>query len=365
MDNIVYILGAGCSAGPQPDYPGYPLAKGFILALREFKLRLDLRDNCKGIKACVERCIALLQNENVPTIDRLVARLESQSQEAYNSGSNEIPFRNREDIYKARIATNALFMDLETSALGTGLHQYDLFLDKLFGTESSWARASEMSTHTVLTFNYDRLFEASLLRRFSIPAGLAPLYGHKNLNSGMDAVQCVDLGFRQNGFAFLKLHGSIGIWVQENHDHGPVLVTQYDGWPGRDAVELNDAHYFPDRTKSIHMYRPEPLIVFPHEKPFVAEGTGSRFFYRSYIPPIWKEAYRRISSATEIRAIGYSFAPVDKESVLGLLRHATNCQRLLIQNRPEAVDDICERLKHEWLIPEGIDLPVVPFRILF
>ena len=127
--------------------------------------------------------------------------------------------------------------------------------------------------------------------------------------------------------------------------------------PGDDGRPINDERFFAHANNPNPYERdPEPLIVFPHEKPFVSAGTKTLLAYRNYIEPVWREARRLVAHATEIYAIGYRFAPMDRQDVLGLLRAAKKGARLVIQNRPGTTEEICDYLKRKWLEPEGIAL---------
>lgn len=65
-----------------------------------------------------------------------------------------------------------------------------------------------------------------------------------------------------------------------------------------------------------------------------------------------------MSEATEVWAIGYRFAPIDRDDVLALLRSARNCKRIVVQNRKESIDEICESLTRKWLEPAGLNVKV-------
>jgi hypothetical protein len=150
--------------------------------------------------------IGLLVQENAPTLDTLVARLGA----AAHDFSQVMTIHERQklhrQIYEARIATVALFLDLERKAKRTGLPRYAKFFDELFGNSTDWTSASKKSRCDVLTFNYDRLFEIAFLIRFRCDAGQYPLYGKTLLNSGLDFVQGTSIDFDANRFSFLKLH---------------------------------------------------------------------------------------------------------------------------------------------------------------
>jgi len=360
MNKIVYILGAGCSAGQPPENPGYPLARDFLLALKNYGESLNDKENCNQLKSCVEGSIALLQQEAAQTLDTLTARLGTEAHDLSNGLTMQARRGLERKIRDAKIATYALFMDLEKRARETGLHRYHNFLDELFGNVTNWSQASQKSKFSVLTFNYDRLFEMAFISRFRCDTKTCCLYGGSLLNSGMDYVSGSGIAVASNRFAFLKLHGSVGIRAREEMGHdGPCHYTSYDGPPGENSKTINDEMFFARANNPDPYDRdPEPLIVFPHEKPFVANGTNTLLSFRGYIEPIWNHARQLVSEATEVWAVGYRFAPIDRADVLGLLRSAHNCKKIVVQNRKESVDEICESLKRKWLEPEGLNIKV-------
>jgi hypothetical protein len=63
----------------------------------------------------------------------------------------------------------------------------------------------------VLTFNYDQAFEIAFLDRFK-NADQYLLYGQMALNSGLNLN---GIGFEPGAFSFLKLHGSVGMWITD------------------------------------------------------------------------------------------------------------------------------------------------------
>lgn len=372
MHKRVYILGAGCSAGQPPDGPGYPMAREFVSALEQFGRNLGDREDCKRLKRCVENSAALLRQEAAQTLDMLAARLGAEAHDLGNGLTNQQRQDRHRQIYDAKIATAALFMHLEKRAKESGLFRYHNFLDELFGNSTAWVQAATDSKDTVLTFNYDRLFEMAFISRFKPDTGTLNLYGKSLLNAGMDYVNGRSIEVTPNRFAFLKLHGSVGIRAREekagegSSENGPQHYTYYDGLPGETGKVINDALFFAHATDINPFHRdPEPLIVFPHEKPFVAAGSKTLLPFRGYVHPIWNEAKRRIAEATEIWTIGYRFAPIDRGDVLGLLKSAGNCRKLTVQNRMDSTEEICQSLRKKWFEPANIELKVEPYPFPF
>ena len=130
----VYILGAGCSV----NY-GYPLAKGFLDALKKYQAALERRTNCERLKQCLANTVALLEKHRAPTIDRLVRWIEDEvarqkqpltfGQGAESSRLDQIAW---DKIRDAKIVTVSLFLERESAAWQTELQSYDEFLHILF-----------------------------------------------------------------------------------------------------------------------------------------------------------------------------------------------------------------------------------------
>ena len=363
INKTVYILGAGCSAGKLPNGAGFPLACEFLSALDEFAQRLT-GDDCRKLKTLVDETSGLLRKENVQTLDALAARLGA---EAHGSLSSSLTIREKQLLHRqvcnARIATAALFMDLERKNKKIGLSRYDNFLTELFGNSTDWAKASRNSNASVLTFNYDRLFEMAFINRFKCDTGQNNLYGKSLLNSGLDYPQGNGFEIAHDRFSFLKLHGSVGIRARnEAGDRTPCIYTYYDGLPGEVDKPLNDELFFA-HSQNINPFErdPEPLIVFPHEKPFVSPGTNTLLSFRNYIPSVWSEAHQMITKATTIWSIGYSFAPMDRADVLALFRSATNCKKLVVQDMPGVAESTAQRIQMKWVTPEGLKFTVEPY----
>jgi hypothetical protein len=89
----------------------------------------------------------------------------------------------------------------------------------------------------------------------------------------------------------------------------------------------------------------------------VRSGRENLLPFWVYIESVWKRAEQVVSSAKEIRFIGYSFHEMDHLSVIGLLKQAGRCQKIVIQNRPGEAEQICNRLQVE----HGIRIPLVPY----
>ena len=153
--------------------------------------------------------------------------------------------------------------------------------------------------------------------------------------------------FAEDRFSFLKLHGSIGMWAQDDYGetrHGYAVPFAERAWKPADDL------FFPesaDQQRPQHR-RAEPLLVFPHERQKILDqDSGS--LSRLYVQKVWERARELVARAVEITIIGYSFAGIDRQPFLRLLSHAKQCRAIIIQD-PNA-EEMCLRLaaRHpEW-----------------
>ena len=188
--------------------------------------------------------------DKIDTIDELVRRID---QGHYDESSG---FHHRrcsqtratkfgyERIESAIIAISALFLHQEGKVARQGLRRYQEFLNELFpGADSAWP-ASTNSCH-VLTFNYDRMFEAAFRERFNFDTQRLGFYGGRGLNSGLDIHYNRQVKFSENQFSFLKLHGSVGMWaVEELND-----VCHHYGLPRvNEPQEISDDMFYQKKS---------------------------------------------------------------------------------------------------------------------
>jgi hypothetical protein len=346
-NKIVYILGAGCSA----DY-GYPLAKDFRDALREYGDTLGQRPNCERLKQCVARTLSLMEKHQSPTIDRLVFQIaEDFGRQRRRLGVNdpqrhiELENAEEEQILDAKRATTAFFLEREFKARETGLQGYRDFFNIVFEGDRNHS-VLESTTSRVLSFNYDRLFEIAFADYFRLDSN-AECYRQFWLNSGLDLVcqQAADL--LPNQFSFLKLHGTAGIFVARQ-----IGVPRYYGLTLYDPSRtINDDLIWPliPSPFSPQGQIAEPLIVFPFEKDRARSG-GTSFLFDDYIRAIWGQpkhqgyAETLVQEAQQIRVIGYSFDPNDRKAMIDLLRKSADSP-IIIRNRTrEQAQEICDKL---------------------
>jgi hypothetical protein len=339
-ETTVFFLGAGCSV----KY-GYPLAAGLAPAFESF--RQSLGDDARKLKQAVDETVALMRQSNVQTVDELVFRIHNGVLDDPKHQSTHAYGVRLQRILKAKIATAALFLALEQCAKSANLDNYQHLILKMFPGSGGWQQRLRNTKCCLLTFNYDRLFEMALLRMFNIDADTQLLYGESILNSGLNHCMGEGIGFKDNCFCYLKLHGSIGMRIHEEYGQ-PRYYPYLDGAKPGETIELNDGRFFGRSANPLPQDRdPEPLLVFPFEKDFVRSGSPNRLAFREYISAIWQHAERVVALVSEIWFIGYSFAMMDRGAVVDLLTHAKRCKRLVVQNRPGEAEQICRTLSVE------------------
>ena len=357
--NRVFILGAGCSA----NY-GYPLGVKFVEELRKFlddKI-LKIPGRCPIIQDAVRKSIDMAARfPQADTLDKLVKLFEERFK-TFSSGRGVI-WENAdteqenltdEQILNAKIATAALFLDKESEARKTALKGYKEFLlPTVFGRDQRWQSAVNGSDCSVLTFNYDRLFEIAFLDYIKdFQCEQFPLYGKSVLNSGFDPISAwgrKKIEIEPGRFCFLKLHGSAGWWAKM------CATNQADKW--RDYCP-NTPHIPTDLVQLEQCLaenkKLEPLIAFPHEKQRFTSAHPGDFVQGPYIGEVWAHAAAVLGEATEVIVIGYSFAEIDRTHMVeNLLRKTPKTTTIRIVNKDvEAVrhalencQDLQDRLK--------------------
>ena len=188
----------------------------------------------------------------------------------------------------------------------------------------------------MLSFNYDRLLEIAFLNFFrSANLQKSGTYERNVLNSGFN--DRVDGGYDKvepapEHFCFLKLHGSAGWWVRKaagNRERDE--LRRY--WPARPS-DQDDLRGIEQRLKdNQNQSQPwEPMIAFPHEKQRAIKAK-TEFLADRYLEKIETHAATVLAAATEVKIIGYSFAPIDSRHVINnLLNKIPPDSRIIIQN---------------------------------
>ncbi len=323
----VYILGAGCSFG------SYPLAKDFLRALRDYGKVLQKRPNTNRLHRAVNSTVALMEMHQTPTIDSLALKVDEDLKRQLGSlGTSQAQetLRLEQEAYEktlaAKVATAALFLDREETARRTGLHPYQDFV-KLILDHNRDPGTLTSTPNSVLSFNYDRLFEIAFADHFRLGPNF-DVYGSDWLNSGLDFLSKKAADIAPDRFTFLKLHGTAATWVEQQHGEPSYFrASLYGPTPPAD----DSLFWATGRTPSpIPGQSREPLIVFPHEKDRARQNRTS-FLVDAYIRATWANAARLLNQAEEIWIIGYSFDVNDRRSLMELL-HNSPAQKIIIQN---------------------------------
>jgi hypothetical protein len=355
MTTKVVVLGAGCSV----KY-GFPLAAGFVPRLKTFSATLP--STAAKLKACVDETVALMGSSKAQTLDELTLQIRNGVLDDPKHSSSQAYALQLQRILRAKVATAALFLEIEQTAQAQALESYQRLILTMFPGGGGWEQSSRTTEFRLLSFNYDRLFEMALLRRFRIDIQTQLLYGNFILNSGLNDLHGGSMSFADARFCFLKLHGSIGMRIREER-LGPCYYPYLDGETPGQSIAIDDQRFFA-HAPPLNPYDkdPEPLIVFPFEKDFVRGGSENKLAFRSYISAVWQKAEEIVASADDIRFIGYSFHPMDQSSVLQLLRKASQCKRIVVQNRPGEAEQICKRLAVDF---PDITIPLIPHGVEF
>jgi hypothetical protein len=187
----------------------------------------------------------------------------------------------------------------------------ELLLPAVFERDKYWRIAVEGSDCSVLTFNYDRLFEIAFLDYFMDSQGLPeiaqfPLYGKSVLNSGFDSGLCragEKTKIMPDHFCFLKLHGSAGWMAKEcSGNLGRDECRFYSLDSAQCTTDVRQLEKFLVGNK--RRYKWEPLIAFPHEKQRFTSVYPGDFVQGPYIGKVWAHAAEVLRKATEVTVIG-------------------------------------------------------------
>ena len=152
----------------------------------------------------------------------------------------------------------------------------------------------------------------------------------------------------------MKLHGSVGIGLQENHFGQETHASA--GGSLLEAEVVGDSLFQQAWVANPHD-RVDPYIVFPSEKRFVVAGHKSSLAFRDLLTAVWEKAKILIDRADEIHFIGYSFAAEDASSVMALLQQARPDVQVRVQD-PNA-HALCNMLAihYPWLDSRLVPIP--------
>lgn len=336
MGTTLLILGAGCSVSS-----GYPLAAKMLEGLSQFGQGLG--NDANRLRALVEKTLALVKHlaasgETVETLDTLAKLLHEGK-----AGGTTMQERNR-NVKDAKLAVTAYFLSLERAAIQKGLPGYRLLMNQVFGAYSRWyTKALQESTYSVLTFNYDRLFELAFRQCFPDFDGTVALYSPAALNSGLRLLTPRQAEVAPARFCFLKLHGSVDLYGFEEYGRPEPIHGIPD--PATPPT-ITDADFFVPNEPGYGIYAntgKPALIVFPNEKPHLEQYPGNVLAFREYLPRIWGAAHAAAGRAEEIRIIGNSCPDPDAAPLRSLFAAAHKCRRYVIENPFPA--EVAKRLR--------------------
>lgn len=306
----VYIFGAGASVTA-----GYPTAAEFSCDIEQYFIRLSSAPperNVDRLKRTISSTIKHLEETGAETIDELVGTLND-----------------TEAVEDAKTATEAVFLDLENRLTCQKLRDYSNFLVRACLSPGNAKVEDRLRSDVrVLTFNYDRALEIaySLLAGQDIEkiASSDSRINQIRKESLKSSYNSLNTGFQDGhgikvipgSFAYLKLHGSVGLKAQDA-DYG-FLHKQ----PFCDVGKIIDDDSLWNNEGKLKV---RSLIVFPHEKPSVVHGQ-SELAFNGYVAKVESAASNIIRKARRIHICGYSVCNPEWSRFEEIIKHApTDC----------------------------------------
>jgi hypothetical protein len=330
---ILVVLGAGTSAGC-----GFPMGADFFASLQAYGASLP--DTCQKLRIAIDHVVAEAKQSASLTVDDLarVALLR-------RGGGMENYRRAWRTLSLARIATDAFFLHLESQIdRATMESMKDLWHEMLGPSTDESAYEFPPTKYRLLSFNYDRVPEITFTRFFSGGSNIQfDTYSSQVLNCGLNNREGPT--FRQDSFCYLKLHGTIGVEpigpnerVFQDHFRHYASFTRPES-----SFQVSDSVYFKDETDAdgLPTWKVMPLIVFPADKQRIEAG-GQDYNSAEYVNAIREQAEKVFQQAAQIRIIGYSFHPADKQWLVSLLRLAPDAKKIVVNPHAE---EICEELR--------------------
>jgi hypothetical protein len=328
--HIITVLGAGASARC-----GFPLADDFFPRVKTFGESLG--ENCRQLQQVIDYVVTKAREFDCLTPDDLALRMY---QTRYGENRNEA----LNILYYARIVTDAFFLHTERQASTSTMRAFKDYWHEVVGSYSqNWRAGFPKTRHRLVTFNYDRIAELSFSRYFpEIANNGMDLYGPNMLNTGFSGWKS-GLEFEDEGFCYLKLHGTIGVRpVGRNEVMFDEHFIHYAAGLGTKNPEITDNLYFEPGENGLPKRKFAPLVAFPIDKQHVESG-GEEYNFKDYIDAICAKAREVFRDAEKIEIIGYSFRAPDKKWLVSLLHSAPEAKKLIINPHAKS---ICEDLEH-------------------
>lgn len=328
--HIITVFGAGASA-----QCGFPLADDFFPRVRTFGESLG--ENCRRLKQVIDYVVTKAEELDCLTPDDLALRM-------YQARRGENRDVTINVLYYARTVTDAFFLHIERQAATSTMRAFKDYWHEVVGNYSqNWGGGFPSTKHRLVTFNYDRIAELSLVRYFpEIASDGMDLYGPRMLNTGFSGWRS---GLRfEDGFCYLKLHGTIGVVPIGRNEVAAAFgdrFVHYAAGLATNKPEITDDLYFERGGNALPKRKFTPLVAFPVDKQHVESG-GEEYNFKDYIDAVGTKAREIFSQAERIEIIGYSFRAPDKRWLVSLLHSAPEARKLVIN--PHA-KQICEDLE--------------------
>ena len=264
---IVYVVGAGLSAGL-----GFPTISSLLREIWPRLVEADTADDLARIIRFHHPDFNPALDETFVNVEMLLSEMQANEQlfsstRAASGGFTSDELIERRQSFLLEIA--AWFHDVQREALGKNLRWFSKLVDQMREENAQ-----------IISFNWDLVLDEMLF--------------------GDDLDQaCYGLSRRRRrGVRLIKPHGSLN-WYE--HATGKYLSEEKKfklHGTGADAVYAFKPYRAPSSSRRSYM----PLIVPPV---FNKEFGGSVF------QSLWREAVSVLSTASEVRFLGYSLADAD------------------------------------------------------
>lgn len=265
--NIVYIIGAGFSTGL-----GFPTIKNLLPnmwdRLREKNISHDLAKIIRFHHPAFHSCL----HSTYPNIEQLLSEMHANEQLFTHSRPATGNFSSEELVGHRQSLLLELarwFHDLKNNAFKSPSDWLNKLIEKM-----------KIENAQVISFNWDLVLDELLF------------------GDDLD-ISCYGFGKPKNGVRLIKPHGSLN-WYEAKYGN-PIKKEMRFSLHGKGNDEIFMFRRFREPISSkerVYM----PLIVPP---------TYAKEFNRDLFQHLWQETVSAISTATEVRFLGYSLADAD------------------------------------------------------
>lgn len=265
--NIVYVVGAGLSAGL-----GFPTLNGLLPALWSRLEKAKIASNVADVIRFHHPNFNPSRYETYPTIEQLLSEVQANA-DLFNSTRPAVGGFTSEELDKRR--SELLF------EIATWFHEIK---KKALKSKPHWLRSlvdtMKSENAVVISFNWDLVLDELLFGELLDKAS----YGFDR---------------RKKGPRLIKPHGSLN-WYKQ--DAAEPLKTK------------KKFHIVGSGKSGAWAFRPLRAPVSNRGRrymPLIVPPTYTKQFEGPLFQRLWQETVRALSTATEVRFIGYSLAEAD------------------------------------------------------